>query len=201
MPARFGYSWIENSRAARGAKICQYIVFLTKTIVLLSDFKNLLCFFHNEWKHFFRIADRPSDIKSEVQLRYYIVIRSFYYMIYKWKQPSDSESEIRLELSDLFFYMNGNKLILPARFGYSWIENSRAARGATICKYIVFLTKTIVLLSDFKNLLCFFHNEWKHFFRIADRPSDIKSEVQLRYYIVIRSFYYMMYIWKQPPDS
>ena len=48
LPARFGYSWIENSRAARGAKICQYIVFLTKTIVLLSDFKNLLWFFHNE---------------------------------------------------------------------------------------------------------------------------------------------------------
>ena len=28
-------------------------------------------------------------------------------MIYIWKQPSDSESEIRLELSDLFFYING----------------------------------------------------------------------------------------------
>ena len=61
-----------------------------------------------------------------------------------------------------------NKEIWPAIFGYSWIENSRAARGAKICKYIVFLTKTIVLLSDFKNLLWFFHNEWKIFFRIAD---------------------------------
>ena len=46
-----------------------------------------------------------------------------------------------------------NKKKLPAEFGYSWIENSRAARGAKICKYIVFLTKTIVLLSDFKKLL------------------------------------------------
>ena len=61
-----------------------------------------------------------------------------------------------------------NKEILPAKFGYSWIENSRAARGAKIWKYIVFLIKTIVLLSDFKNLLWFFHNEWKHFFRIVD---------------------------------
>ena len=52
-----------------------------------------------------------------------------------------------------------NKEILPARFGYSWIENSRAARGAKICQYIVFLTKIIMLLSDFKNLLWFFHNE------------------------------------------
>ena len=113
LTARFGYSWIENSRAARGAKIWKYIVFLTKTIVLLSYFKNLLWFFHNEWKHFFRIADRPSDIKSEVQLRYYIVIRNFYYMIYIWKQPSDSESEIRLELSDLFFiWMEINKFCL-----------------------------------------------------------------------------------------
>ena len=48
-----------------------------------------------------------------------------------------------------------NKEILPAEFGYSWIENSRAARGAKIWKYIVFLIKTIVLLSDFKNLLWF----------------------------------------------
>ena len=52
-----------------------------------------------------------------------------------------------------------NKEILPGRFGYSCIENSRAARGTKICKYIVFLTKTIVLLSDFKNLLWFFNNE------------------------------------------
>ena len=48
-----------------------------------------------------------------------------------------------------------NKEILPAEFGYSWIENSRAARSAKIWKYIVFLIKTIVLLSDFKNLLWF----------------------------------------------
>ena len=54
-----------------------------------------------------------------------------------------------------------NKEILPAEFGYSWIENSRAARGAKtkIWKYIVFLIKTIVLLSNYKNLLWFFHNE------------------------------------------
>ena len=122
-------------------------------------------FFHNEWKHFFRIADRLSDIKSEVQLRYYIVIRSFYYMIYIWKQPSDSE--IRLELASYliyFFIWMENKEILPARFGYSWIQNSRAARGAKICKYIVFLTKTIVLLSDFRNLLWFFSQWVKTFF-------------------------------------
>ena len=34
-----------------------------------------------------------------------------------------------------------NKEILPARYGCSWIENSRAARGAKICKYIVFFDK------------------------------------------------------------
>ena len=40
-------------------------------------------------------------------------------MIYIWKQPSDSESEIRLELADLFFYINGKWRNFPARFGYS----------------------------------------------------------------------------------
>ena len=91
----------------------------------------------------------------------------------------------------------GNKEILPAEFGCSWIENSRAARGAKIWKYIVFLIKIIVLLSDFKNLLWFSTMSENIFseFRTLDRPSDVKSEVQLRYYIVIRSFYYMIYIY------
>ena len=38
-----------------------------------------------------------------------------------------------------------NKGILPARFGYSWIENSKAARGAKIWKYTVVMTNVFTM--------------------------------------------------------
>ena len=105
--------------AIAGLKILEQLEAL-KFVNILCFWQKQLCFYQilktscvfstmseNIFSELRTSDDRPSDIKSEVQLRYYIVIRSFYYMIYIWKQPSDSESEIRLELSDLFFYMNG----------------------------------------------------------------------------------------------
>ena len=64
-------------------------------------------------------------------------------------------NQIKVIWSIFFYEWKIKKFCLLNLARYSWIENSRAARGFKIWKYIVFLIKTIVLLSDFKKILWF----------------------------------------------